>query len=444
VATLLLTLLLQHDALREWLLTRTPQRSDFAVEPLKSIDKAATAALRVWVEQGYPLLAERRAEAKRLVADLGAEELAARDDAEARLTRIAGLATAELKAALAEASDAETKARLERILSTADPLQAARFRVRAARALVGVRDRDVVPLLVAMRRDPEPFVRDEAQRLLRRVSRNIDAADADAWAAWWKKQGDEFKVPEDALRSGSHLRPGHTLIGSASGVVELDPAGKVVWKHAIAGVRRAQRLENGNTLVVAGLKVVEVTPRGETPWSMDFKASSLFYAHRLDDGTTWVGYVVGREGHLVLVDEKKQEKERVQGVEWPLTFQPLEDGGLVINQHSTHRVVHVDAQRKGVWEWQGAQFYGVRRLENGNTLVGTDTRVIELDAAGKEVWSVDSPCGKYLYGLKRLSNGNTILGAYGGSVAEVDAAGKVVWRYEGDGGMQAMDVDRGE
>jgi len=436
--TLALLLLLQQDALREWLLSRTPQRADVAVEPLKSIDQAATAALRGWVERGYPLLAERRAEAKKLIAELGAEDLQARDDAEAKLTAIAGLAIAELKAA--DASDLETKARLERIVAKADPLQAQRFRIRAARALVGARDREVVPLLVALLKDPDAFVRDEAQRLLRRVSRRTESD----WSAWWEKAGAEFKVPGDALRSGSHLRAGHTLIGSATGVVELDAAGQVVWKHAIAGVRRAQRLESGNTLVVAGLKVVEVTPAGETTWAMEFKASSLFHAHRLEDGTTWIGYVVGRDGHLVLVDEKKQEKERVPGIEWPLTFQPLEDGGLVINQHTTHRVVHVDAARKGVWEWQGGQFYGVRRLENGNTLVGTDTRVIELDGAGKEVWGIDSPCGKYLYGLKRLGNGNTLLGAYDGHVAEVDPKGKVVWALEGEGGAKAMDVDRGE
>jgi hypothetical protein len=83
------------------------------------------------------------------------------------------------------------------------------------------------------------------------------------------------------------------------------------------------------------------------------------------------------------------------------------------------------------------------RLSDGNTVIGctNGNRVIEIDSAGKIVWSVtNDDIGENLFddacGIQRLPNGNTVVCSYhakGDSVKlfEVTRDKKVVWRYSG-------------
>ena len=83
------------------------------------------------------------------------------------------------------------------------------------------------------------------------------------------------------------------------------------------------------------------------------------------------------------------------------------------------------------------------RLANGNTLIGctNGNRVIEVDAKGAIVWSVDNEdLGEKLLddacGVQRLPNGNTVITSYHAKgqavkLVEVTREKKVVWRYQG-------------
>ena len=83
------------------------------------------------------------------------------------------------------------------------------------------------------------------------------------------------------------------------------------------------------------------------------------------------------------------------------------------------------------------------RLENGNTLIGctNGNRIIEVDADGQIVWSVDdNDIGEKLFddacGAQRLPNGNTVITSYhakGDQVKlfEVTRDKKVVWKFNG-------------
>ena len=87
-------------------------------------------------------------------------------------------------------------------------------------------------------------------------------------------------------------------------------------------------------------------------------------------------------------------------------------------------------------------FTGIR-WANGNTLIGctNGNRIIEVDAKGKIIWSVDNKdIGENLFddacGVQRLPNGNTVITSYhakGDAVKlfEVTREKKVVWRYNG-------------
>lgn len=83
------------------------------------------------------------------------------------------------------------------------------------------------------------------------------------------------------------------------------------------------------------------------------------------------------------------------------------------------------------------------RLDNGNTVIGctNGNRVIEIDADGAIVWSVDNddlgePLLDDACGVQRLPNGNTVICSYhakGDAVKllEVTRDKQVVWRYSG-------------
>jgi hypothetical protein len=92
-------------------------------------------------------------------------------------------------------------------------------------------------------------------------------------------------------------------------------------------------------------------------------------------------------------------------------------------------------------EGHGKEVYGAIRLKNGNTLIagGNNNRVLEVNQAGKIVWSIDQ---KELPGitlawvttLHSLPNGNVIVGnCHAGpenpQLFEVTRDKKVVWTF---------------
>lgn len=109
------------------------------------------------------------------------------------------------------------------------------------------------------------------------------------------------------------------------------------------------------------------------------------------------------------------------------------DTGKVVNVFPT------DDRGRAKRDWP----FTAIRLKNGNTLINctNGNRVIEVDAKGKIVWSVDNKdLGENLFsdpcGAQRLPNGNTVICSYrtkGDQVKlfEITRDKKVVWRYSG-------------
>lgn len=103
------------------------------------------------------------------------------------------------------------------------------------------------------------------------------------------------------------------------------------------------------------------------------------------------------------------------------------------------RMFPTDDRGRGKRDWP----FTAIRLENGNTLIActNGNRIIEVDADGKIIWSVDNnDLGEDLFddacGAQRLPNGNTVISSYhakGDAVKlfEVTREKKVVWRYNG-------------
>lgn len=101
----------------------------------------------------------------------------------------------------------------------------------------------------------------------------------------WKRDLEGF--PADAERLGN----GRTLVALylRNRVVEIDPAGHVLWGIDVDGPYSAQRLDNGNTLVceARAKQVVEVTRAGRVVWR-HIVSNGCSGARRLPDGRTLV------------------------------------------------------------------------------------------------------------------------------------------------------------
>lgn len=104
-------------------------------------------------------------------------------------------------------------------------------------------------------------------------------------------------------------------------------------------------------------------------------------------------------------------------------------GTFLVAHHDQHKVVEYDADGKEIWSVEASIPWDAVRLRNGNTLISShDCYVREVNPQGQTVWEFtqkDAP-GIALWCLQeasRLSNGNTLISNWC-PVGVVDAAGE--------------------
>lgn len=178
------------------------------------------------------------------------------------------------------------------------------------------------------------------------------------------------------------------------------------WRDTVttAHPNYCQYLPNGNILVVrngyAEPAVLEITPEKQTVWQYaPIQANS---AVRLANG------------HTLITDSGAPGYPFIPGV------------------------IEVDKNKNVVWSYKfSSRAQAPRyadRLANGNTLIVTPQKVLEVTPAKEVVWSYSKDLINPVK-AQRLENGHTLIvdrGYTGGKVLEVDAQGQVVWQY-GDG-----------
>jgi hypothetical protein len=132
-------------------------------------------------------------------------------------------------------------------------------------------------------------------------------------------------------------------------------------------------------------------------------------------------------------------------------------GGYLVAHEADGKVREYDRQGKVVWEYaldmndlpaslgltgHGVNVFSAKRLPNGNTLIGggNNNRVMEVNPAGKIVWSVESKdlpgitlC--WITTIDPLPNGDVIFGnSHAGpdnpQLIEVTRDKKVVWTFK--------------
>jgi hypothetical protein len=339
--------------------------------------------------------------------------------------------------ALCRAGAAGQQPAVRKLLKDPDP----GVRLRVALGLVEARDKEGLPVLIALLPELPQEQGWQAEDVLFRlageqapaVTLGADAASRrrcrDAWAAWWDKHGaglDLAKLAEARrllgytvmilfdLNNGTgrvlelgtdgkprwqieklqnpmdvNVLPGNRVLIAENGrnrVIECNFKGEVLWEKQVSQPVACQRLADGHTLITTLNNVVEVDRDGKEVFT--YRPGDLMAAKKFPDGTL---YVLTWEGRLKRLDAAGKElgsaatapglRRNIYGGS-EIYF----DGRVVIPYKD--RVAEYNAQGKLVWEARFEEPNCVTRLPNGHTLVATmhSQRVVELDRSGKPVW----------------------------------------------------------
>jgi hypothetical protein len=360
----------------------------------------------------------------------------ASDDARDRIAGIIGLSGA-MKQDLGE---------LHPLLEDADDGVA----LAAARALGNVGDRAALAAFVRLLEADDPQIRSESiYQLSGLTGENLGFAAyfdqpqrADSvgrWKLWLADNSTDAKLtfPVEQNRSARGNLNGNTLIatGSARRVYEVTPGGETLWTYEIDSWS-AEKLQSGNVLIASYSqnKVVEVDGQGQEVWSME--SISAMTAKPLHNGNYLIAdfsgrrvVEVSREGKRIVWEHVTPEEcfdadrlangntiygcpNMVQEVtpdrklvrEWSIAgrlngFQALPNGNIIVANYGANKVYELTPppDSKTLWELDESQPCDVFLMPDGNMLVTTASRIIEVGPDRKTVREI----GKAQYGSAR-------------------------------------------
>jgi hypothetical protein len=263
------------------------------------------------------------------------------------------------------------------------------------------------------------------------------------------------------------------VLGQDQGRVAIvNRQGEVEWEGACQhNSHDIALLENGNLLLHTGpAKIVEMTRGKEVVWQYEARAKAPYEGRveihafqRLADGLTMVAESGNRR--IVEVDRGGRiVKEMALVVNNPHPHRDtrlarkLANGHYLVCHEGDGVVREYDADGKVVWsyaldlagrprsaghgpEGHGTEAFAALRLPSGNTLIacGNGNRVIEVNADGKIVWSIEQNELKgitlaWVTTLEVLPGGNLVIGnTHAGEgnpqLIEVTRDKRVVWTF---------------
>jgi hypothetical protein len=284
----------------------------------------------------------------------------------------------------------------------------AHVRFQAATALVETGDKAGVETLIGLVGEGPAELAWQAEDLLYRVAGEQAPASLTggegtdrrkcraAWTAWWKDHAD--KVDLARLTTGEALL-GRTLIAEVDG----------------AGQNNQGRLS-------------ELGANRKTRWEINSGLGQPVDIQNLPGGRLLVGEYSGN---------KVTERDRHGKVLWEhkcnttvIACQRLPNGHTFIT--TTAEMFEVDRAGKTVFNWKrtGAIYFATK-LRNGHVLYGDGgNQVFELDATGKQIWSLNL-AGAAWGSIEKLPSGRYLVCLYGaGKVVEVDKGGKIYWERQ--------------
>ncbi|HZT82897.1 MAG TPA: HEAT repeat domain-containing protein, partial [Gemmataceae bacterium] len=305
---------------------------------------------------------------------------------------------------------------VRKLLKDAD----ATVRLRAGLGLAAAKEKDAVPVLIDLLAELPPEQAWPVEDMLYRLAGDNPPADAapqgddgrrkqrDAWAAWWKKHGDDIdlaKLNEQPKPRGwtmvvlldkgvileldaknkprwqieglqfpldAQYLPGDRVLVAEQGgnrVTERNLKGEIVWQRQVVEPLVAQRLRNGNTFIATRQQLIEVDPRGKVVYSHIRPGGELIMrAQKLRNGDIAL-VVSGNNIEFVRMNAKGNEVVR-----FPVDvstsggrIEVLPNGHVLAPLKDQNKVVEYDGSGKVVWQADFPEPVAAVRLRNGHT-----------------------------------------------------------------------------
>ncbi len=357
---------------------------------------------------------EQRAELQALVAQLGADQFARREQAGALLQRKIGGATDILEAAAA-GEDFEIRWRARKILDQSDRETSGLL----AAVLTTIREEKLTglcqPLLAAL-----PLCKDHSLRGSFRRALVATAIPADAPLI-----RELLASADPQARIIAIAALGEVLGPAADGdaIVLLGDPSEAVQAAAARALANHGRRESLSVLVRL-LESANVAARTEAARTLR-AATGQHFGYTVYDPPAPRAAAVAR-WHQWLAAHGPTATLSV-----PLHDAALDLGRLLVCDHTKSLLIEFDASGRKLWEQPvGQQPWACQGLPNGHRLVGNygERSIVEYDAGGREVWRVESLPGGPT-SVERLDNGNTLVACTeSGQVLEFGPTKKIVWQ----------------
>jgi hypothetical protein len=131
----------------------------------------------------------------------------------------------------------------------------------------------------------------------------------------------------------------------------------------------------------------------------------------------------GQVGRITELGPDGKTRWEVLNLPWPLEFELLPGKRLLLAEYYSNRVTERNYKGELLWE-KGLDQSPIlaQRLPNGNTFMATQARMVEVDRAGKEVFSYSPPGGMLV--VRKLKSGRIACITTEQRYQELDAGGK--------------------
>jgi len=134
----------------------------------------------------------------------------------------------------------------------------------------------------------------------------------------------------------------------------------------------------------------------------------------------------GNVGRVFELDPGGRTRWQIDGLQYPIDAQVLDAQRVLVTEYARRRVTERNHKGEVLWQTQvDSPPISARRLPNGNTFIATRTRVFEVDRTGNEVWTLNRHLG-YVVAACPLRNGQIGLVSNTGEFQRLDRAGTVL------------------
>jgi len=213
----------------------------------------------------------------------------------------------------------------------------------------------------------------------------------------------------------------------AGRVCRINKAGKIIWEMPAPGTQEVWMLKEGNVLYTHRRGVRIATPDRKVVWEYTTgKGNEIHSCQPLPGGKVMIAesgpmriIEVDRAGKITKQVKLTTKCKRTHGQ--MRSVRKLENGNYLVGQYSDGVLREYDQAGRIVRDIPQRMTFGGIRRANGNTIIATGDvhQIVEMDPEGKVIWKITEnelpgiPL-RFVAGMQLLPNGNLIVANWGG------------------------------